>query len=287
VEIRQLQTFKTVADLNSFTRAAQTLQYSQASITSHIQQLEEEIGLPIFDRLGKNIQLTIVGQELYQYTVELLAVYSKIQHISSDDMPVKGEIRIGAAETITVYKLGAVLSEYKKNYPEVTISLINEDCLQLRESLYSGEIDLAITLEPKVNDPYLITHVWSEEPLVLIGERNHPLQTMDKAEGECIIFSPKNCALRQFFEGYLMEKGISTHNHLEFSNMEAIKQCVASGLGISLIPYMSAQTLLREDKIKVIESSIENPVFYAQISYHKNKWLSNAHKKFIELLLAD
>ncbi|MEW9052736.1 MAG: LysR family transcriptional regulator [Neobacillus sp.] len=287
MEIRQLQTFKTVADLNSFTRAAQTLQYSQASITAHIQQLEEEMGLPLFDRLGKNIHLTVVGQELYQYTVELLAVYSKIQHISSDDMPVKGEIRIGAAETITVYKLGAVLSEYKKNYPKVTISLINDDCLLLRERLHTGEIDLAITLEPMVNDPFLITHVWSEEPLVLIGERDHPLHTMNEAEGECIIFSPKKCALRQFFEGYLMEKGISTHNHLEFSNMEAIKQCVASGLGISLIPYMSAQTLLREDKIKVIESSIENPVFYAQISYHKNKWLSNAHKKFIELLLAD
>jgi DNA-binding transcriptional LysR family regulator len=287
VEIRQLQTFKTVADLKSFTKAAQTLQYSQASITSHIQQLEDEIGLPLFDRLGKNIQLTMVGHELYLHTVELLAVFTRIQHISSHDMPVKGEIRIGAAETITVYKLGAFLSEYKKNYPQVTFSLINDDCFPLRERLHSGEIDIAITLEPKVNDSFLFTHVWSEEPLVFIGERNHPLQTMDEANGECIIFSPKKCALRQYFEGYLIGKGISTYNHLEFSNMEAIKQCVASGLGISLIPYISAEPLLREDKMKVIEPSTENPVFYAQISYHKNKWLSNAHKKFIEMLLAD
>jgi DNA-binding transcriptional LysR family regulator len=285
IEIRQLQTFKTVADLNSFTKAAQTLQYSQASITSHIQQLEDEIGLSLFDRLGKQIQLTKIGQELYLHTVELLEVYSKIQHISSDEKSLKGEIRIGAAETITVYKLGSILSEYKNKYPEVTFSLINDDCLPLRERLHSGEIDIAITLEPKVHDPHLITETWLEEPLVFVGERNHSLKTIDEANGECIIFSPKKCALRQFFEGYLDQKGISTHNHLEFTSTEAIKQCVVSGLGISVLPFSSAEALLRDKKMRVIESSSENPKFYAQVSYHKNKWLSNAHKKFIEMVL--
>ncbi|MFK9095412.1 LysR family transcriptional regulator [Bacillus salipaludis] len=287
MEIRQLQTFKAVAELNSFTKAAQTLQYSQASITSHIQQLEDEIGLPLFDRLGKQIQLTMVGQELYLYAMELLAVYSKIQHISSHDQTIKGEIRIGASETVTVYKLGSVLSEYKKNYPGVTFSLINDDCLPLRERLHSGEIDIAITLEPKVNDPHLITEVWSEEPLVFVGERNHSLKTIDEANGKCFIFSPKKCALRQFFEGYLVGKGISTHNHLEFTSMEAIKQCVISGLGISMLPSLSAKDLLQDKKMKVFKSSFENPMFYAQVSYHKNKWLSKAHRKFIEMILED
>ncbi|OLS33432.1 LysR family transcriptional regulator [Bacillus sp. MRMR6] len=287
MEIRQLQTFKTVADLNSFTKAAQTLQYSQASITSHIQQLEEQIGLPLFDRLGKQIQLTMAGQELYQYVIELLAVYSKIQHISSDTLTMKGEIRIGAAESITVYKLGSVISKYRKIYPDVTFSLINDDCLPLRERLHTGEIDIAITLEPKVHDPYLITEVWSEEPLVFIGEKNHTFKTIEEANGECIIFSPKKCALRQFFETYLIRNGISTYNHLEFTSMEAIKQCVMSGLGISLLPYLSVEALLREEKMKVIESSSEHQTFYAQISHHKNKWLSKAHLKFIEMVLGD
>jgi DNA-binding transcriptional LysR family regulator len=287
IEIRQLQTFKTVAELSSFTKAAQTLQYSQASITSHIQQLEDEIGLPLFDRLGKQIQLTMVGQELYLYAVELLAVYSKIQHISSDDTTMKGEIRIGAAESVTVYKLGSILSEYKKNYPKVTFSLINDDCLPLRERLHTGEIDIAITLEPKVNDPQLITETWSEEPLVFVGERNHSFKTIEEATGECIIFSPKKCALRQFFEGYLIGKGIRTHNHLEFTSMEAIKQCVVSGLGVSMLPLLSAEELLRDKKMKVIESSSENPMFFAQVSYHKNKWLSKAHRKFIEMVLGE
>ncbi|MED4781152.1 LysR family transcriptional regulator [Brevibacillus choshinensis] len=287
MEIRQFQSFKTVVDLNSFTKAAQALQYSQATITSHIQQLEDEIGMPLFDRLGKKIQLTSVGHKMYQYVVELLTSYSKITHLSSDDLALKGELRIGASETVTVYKLASVLSKYKRKYPEVTVSLINDNCLPLRERLHSGELDIAITLEPKVNDQQLTVEVCSKEPLVFVEGFNHSKRTLVETNGECIIFSEKNCSLRRFFEELLIEKGMNTSNHLEFTSMEAMKQCVASGLGISLMPYISVEALLQEQKMKVIEFSDRDLMFYAQISYHKNKWLSKAHKKFIEMVLSN
>ncbi|MGC5326244.1 LysR family transcriptional regulator [Brevibacillus sp. SYSU BS000544] len=287
IDIRQFQTFKTVAELSSFTKAAQALQYSQATITSHIQQLEEELGVPLFDRLGKRIQLTAAGHELVPYVGELLAAHAKIKQISSDDMNLKGELRIGASETMTVYKLGPVLSQFKKSYPEVTISLINDNCLPLRERLHSGELDIAITLEPKVSDPQLATAVCSEEPLVFVGGNNLSISNISELNGECIIFSEKNCALRRFFDGYLSGRGIMAGNYLEFSSMEAMKQCIVSGLGISLMPYISVEGLLREGKMKVIEYVPDEPLlFYGQVSYHKNKWLSKANKKFIEMVLA-
>lgn len=285
IEIRQLQSFKTVVELNSFTKAAQTLQYSQASITSHIQQLEDEMGFPLFNRLGKQIQITEMGKEMYLYVVDLLTVHSKIKHISSNDYTLKGELRIGASETMTVYKLGSVISKYKKQYPDVTFSLINDHCHLLRERLHTGELDIAITLEPRVSDPQLTTKVLSEEQLVFVGERKHTVPSIEEAGGECFIFSANPCELRLFFEGYLIENEISMNNHLEFTSMEAMKQCVVSGLGISLMPYISVESLLQEDKMKIIKSSSENPVFSAQISYHRNKWLSKAHEKFIEMVL--
>ncbi|KIL41802.1 transcriptional regulator [Gordoniibacillus kamchatkensis] len=287
MEIRQLQSFKTVAELNSFTKAAQALQYSQASITSHIQQLEDELGASLFDRLGKQIQLTAVGQELYLYAVELLTAYSKIKHMSLGGAAMKGELRIGAAETLTAYKLGPVLAKYKKSYPEVAISLINDHCHLLRERLHKGELDIAITLEPKVSDPQLATEICSEEPLVIVGEGGHSIKTIEEAKGECFIFSEKNCSLRCFFEAYLAEKGVDTHNHMEFTSMETMKQCVVSGLGISLMPYISVEALLRDKKMKIIKPSSDNLTFYAQLSYHKNKWLSKAHRKFIEMVLSE
>ncbi|MFD2369019.1 LysR family transcriptional regulator [Brevibacillus sp. GCM10020057] len=285
MEIRQFQSFKAVVELNSFTKAAQALQYSQASITSHIQQLEDEIGAPLFDRLGKHIQLTPVGQELYLCVTELLGAYSKIKHISVDDLAVKGELRIGASETMTIYKLGPVLSRYKKQYPTVTISLINDDCLPLRERLHTGELDIAITLEPKVDDQQLTTVVCTEEPLVFVGEQGHSLQSIEDANGECMIFSQKNCALRRFFEAYLVRKGIRTDNQLVLTSMEAMKQCIMSGLGISLMPYISVKELIANNRMKVIPSSDESLMFFGQLSYHNNKWLSKAHKAFIEMVV--
>ncbi|TCP53412.1 LysR family transcriptional regulator [Tumebacillus sp. BK434] len=281
IEIRQFQTFKTVVDLKSFTKAAQALQYSQATITSHIQQLEAEMQTPLFDRLGKKIELTDFGRELYPYVEELLVTYSKIQFLSAGDHRIRGELRLGASETMTIYKLGPILSEYRRRYPEVNISLINDDCINLRGRIHAGEIDLAIVLEARVEDPNLTVEVYSEEPLVFIGGADLPIQHVEQADGECMIFTGKECSLRRFFETYLAGKGIDTANRLEFTSMEAIKQSVVSGLGISLIPAVSVEALLREHKVKSLSSAEGQPLFYAQVVYHKNKWLSPAHQKFL------
>lgn len=285
MEIRHFQTFKTVADLGSFTKAAQALQYSQATITAHVQGLEEEIGYPLFDRLGKKIALTAAGQELYPYATELLAAYAKIKHISEDDITVRGELRIGASETMTVYKLGPILSRFKSSYPDVRLSLINDNCIPLRERLHSGELDIAITLEPPVNDPQLVTQVFAEEPLVFVGGNESRIESIEELQGECIIFSEKNCSLRRAFESYMTGRGIDVGNHMEFTSMEAMKQCVVSGLGVSLMPRLSVEGLLLDNKMKVILSKGDTLSFHAQICYHKNKWLSRAHKRFIELVL--
>ncbi|MFF2886206.1 LysR family transcriptional regulator [Paenibacillus sp. NPDC057967] len=284
MDIRQFQTFKSAADLGSFTKAAQALQYSQATITSHIQQLEEEIGYPLFDRLGKRIVLTEAGKELYPYVVELLTAYSKIKHISEDNHTVRGELRIGASETMTVYKLGPVLSQFKKQYPEVTLSLINDNCMPLREMLHTGELDIAVTLEPHVDDPQLIAIPFLESPLVFVGGSHLAARSMGELQDECIIFSEKNCSLRRTFESYMERKAWTVGSHMEFTSMEAMKQCVVSGLGISLMPYMSVEGMLRSKDMAALQTDDEL-TFYGQVCYHKNKWLSRAHRTFMEMVL--
>lgn len=284
MDIRQFQTFKAVVDFNSFTKAAQALQYSQATITSHIQQLEEGMGVPLFDRLGKKIQLTAYGRELYNYVEELLVAYAKIKDISANEQSLQGELRIGASETITIYRLGDILSTYRTSYPGVNISFVMDDCIRLREKLHEGLLDIVITLEPKFDDPNLVVEPFSTERMVFIGGRDHSLANIEEAREECMILSGENCALRRFFIRFLEAKGIAPVHQLEFSSMEAIKQCVVNGLGVSLMPFISVESLLDEQKVKMIPCD-EPLFFYAQIVYHKNKWLSRAHKKFIELML--
>ena len=113
MEIRHLITFEKVVELGSFTNAADYLGYTQSTITTHIQELEKSIGTKLFDRVGRKNILTLGGQELIKYTKELLQIIDKINNISIDD-EIKGEIKIGAPESITVYMLQPILKEYKK-----------------------------------------------------------------------------------------------------------------------------------------------------------------------------
>lgn len=284
MDIRQFQTFKSAAELGSFTKTAHALQYSQATITSHIQQLEEEIGYPLFDRLGKRIALTGAGKELYPYVLELLGAYSKIKHISDNEHTVRGELRIGASETMTVYQLGPVLSQFKRLYPEVTLSLHNDNCMPLREKLHSGELDIAVTMEPIVEDAGLIAIPFLESPLVFVGGNHLTGCSVEEAQDQCIIFSEKNCSLRRTFESYMEGKAWVAGSHMEFTSMEAMKQCIVSGLGISLMPRMSVEGLLRSEELAELRTD-DTLTFYGQVCYHKNKWLSRAHQAFIDLVL--
>ncbi|QZY54536.1 LysR family transcriptional regulator [Crassaminicella profunda] len=290
MEIRQLKTFKKVVELRNFSKTAKELNYGQSTVTEHIQILEREIGTPLFDRLGKKIRVTSVGKELYGYVVELLDIHNKIKNISIDKDNLNGHIAIGASESIIVYRLQPVLSRFRENYPNVNITLISDHCSKLKEKLYTGQVDLTITLEPAIDNKDLVVNRVNEEPLVFISGLGNNVEKIsvdnkDEISKECIIFTEKECALRRFFENYLYNKSITPISTLEFSTIEAIKQCVASELGISLLPEMCVKDLIRDKKVKIIGSEDQEIKFLTQLAYHKNKWLSPLLKEFMKYSL--
>lgn len=290
MDIKQLQTFKTIVELNSFTKAASRLGYAQSSITAHIQMIEDELGTPVFERLGKTIAVTSAGRQLYDYTIELLSIYSKIKSISAGSQDIKGDLRLGSSETFTVYRLGTILFKYKEKFPNVNITLINDNCEQLKKRLFTGELDIAFTLEPKVKEQDLELTVLTEEPLVFVKSHNYKSLNIGneercKSKEECMIFTEKNCSLRKFFESYLTRNNIAVKSTLVFSSMETIKQCVASGLGISLLPLVSARSLIEDNKVMVMDDYDMNLKLYGQMVYHKDKWISPAMREFINLTI--
>ena len=290
MEIRKFQTFKKVVELKSFSKAAESLYYGKSTVSEHIQSLEREVGAPLFDRLGKTINVTDIGNELYKYVVELLNTYDMIKNISVDKIDVKGELNIGVSESLVIYRLNSVLSQFNQAYPNVNLKLISDNCYKLREKLYAGELDLIITLEPQTDFEDLITHKISEESLVFISGREVDIKNInrenkDEIEKKCFIFTEKECSLRRFFQNYLYNIDVSPVRTLEFSSIEAIKQCVVSNLGVSLLPQFCVEDLIEAKKIRVIKGNGDKIRFSTQISYHKNKWLSPLLTEFMKYLL--
>lgn len=281
MEIRQFQTFVTIVELGGFSKAAEQLGYAQSTITSHIQILENDIGAALFDRLGKNIILTNAGKELVPYAKEMLNIYNNIKNIASDSSCVSGDLIIGAGESLSVYRLGEILKEFKKNFPKVNIILKNSICSDLRNKLRSGELDIVFTIEPEIKDKDLIVKKLKNENMTFVGSSEDELSFLSSN----IVFTEKGCSLRIFFENYLNQKKIKYANPLEFSSIETIKKCVINGLGISLLPLYAVKNEIKDGSIKAVRLEEKFNKFSTQLIYHKDKRISLAMSKFIEIAL--
>lgn len=292
MEIRHLQTFITIVELEGFTKAAEHLGYAQSTITSHVQILEDELGAALFDRLGKKIVLTNVGKELVPYAKQILNAYREIRNISLERNGISGDLIIGAGESLSIYRLGKILKEYKKNFPKVNIILKNSICSDLRSKLHSGELDIIFTIEPEIMDKDIVVRNLKDECMGIIGAPDADLEFLStNSESidarESIIFSEKGCSFRITYENYLKQKKIKYSNPLAFSSIEAIKKCVMNGLGISFLPFYAVENEIKEGSLKMIEVSEPFGKFKTQLAYHKNKNISLAMSKLIEIALKD
>jgi DNA-binding transcriptional LysR family regulator len=287
LELRHLKTFKVVADMGGFTRAAEALGYAQSTITSHIQSLERELGRPLFDRLGKTVVLTSAGERLYEYAAQILRLSQAAESAVTDDSQPAGKLTIGAPESLTVYRLPAIIREYKERYPDVQIVLMPSQCWEMSPKLRAGELDVAFLLAPPAEEPDLQVETLLAEPMALIASPQHPLKDRACVHPEDLIHetllkTEKGCSYRHCFEHDM--KSVRPAHEIEFWNIEAIKQCVMAGLGIAYLPRVTVETELKEGKLIALPWYQDQPVVLTQLAYHKNKWLSPALRAFVDMV---
>ena len=289
MDIKHFRTFRAIVELGSFSKAAIELNYSASTVTEHIQLLENDIGAPIFNRLGKKITLTSVGKDLYKHVLELFTVLDQIENVSFSNSLAKGTLKIGASESLIVYSFGDLIKKFRLKYPNVELILISDSCENLRNRLRLDEVDLILTLEPKVEHAEFVTTYIQDEELVFISGVDAQYKAIDRGHNEALseltyIFTEGNCALRKYFKAYLKSRNIQPRSELSFSSIEAIKHCVVNNLGISLLPKMSVSQLKESDMIQYVQVATERLTVTSQFSYHKDKWRSPLLEGFIELI---
>jgi DNA-binding transcriptional LysR family regulator len=276
MELRHLITLKTIVEKGGFKKAAEHLGYAQSSVTNHIKELEEEVGNPLFDRLGKKVILTHYGQRFLSYAVKIIDLYT--QALNTDEEPT-GDLTIGISESLTICRVPSILLEYKKSHPKVNISLKSLDHYDITSSLQNGDIDLALVLE---KDDWLLPLLHCErlkrERMVLISppEKEEDMRT--------VLYTERTCSYKSVFEEYIRYKQMDVKDSLDFQSIEAIKQCVRSGLGISMVPYFSVKEEIESNKLKGEEVAPEHPSISTFLAYHKDKWLSPSMNSMISLI---
>jgi len=288
VETRHLITFRRIAEVESFTEAARQLGYSQSTVSAHVQALEEAVGGPLFDRSGRRPRLTEIGCRLRDLSEEILSLEDRVRGLGCEGAAPSGELRIAAGESVTVARLGEVLTAYRRNFPSVSLSLRNSFCAVMIDWILRGEADLAVVIMPPLNHADLEVRTLSEEEMVFVAAPwTEPdalvraLETGRMEEG--FIFTERGCSYRIAVEHFFRSRGLVPERTMELWSMEAIRRCVQSGLGFSLVPRMYVAEDLRRGTIRELEAPPLGEVFRIQLAWRRNRRLSAAAREFVRI----
>jgi DNA-binding transcriptional LysR family regulator len=286
LDLRQLQTFRAAAERGSFTRAAAALGYVQSNVTAHIQALEAELGVPLFDRVGRQVILTDAGRRLLDYAGRLLALAEEARQAVSETTA--GEVTIGAPETLCTYRLPALLRAARERLPQVRVVFRPLPATQLRQHVRAGSLDLAFTLEPRRETAGLRVEPLADEPVLLLAPPGHPLVKEPEVRPiqiarEPVLLTEAGCAYRALFEQALAEAGEMPGETLEFSSVEAIKQCVIAGMGLAVLPAVAvAGEVARGDLAPLAWTGPALDVT-TQLVWNAERWCSPALGSFLAL----
>jgi len=282
MDIKNFRTLKKIIELGSFSKAAQALGYAQSTVTFHIQALEDYYDTPVFNRIGKSVELTQFGHMLSEQADILLNAYDVLENYSISECHPKGVIRIGAPESLMLYRLPDIVKEYKQTYPNVEIVIINDLCPQLRDRLSSHDLDISFLLQPEYKYHHLKSILLKKEEMCFVAPCDYQGDDFLPEESQMVLYTEKDCDYRLMFSSYLKSRNFYPTNTLETGSVEAIKKYIYYGLGISYLPLYSVAEDAKQKKLRIKEHT-SSVTLFTQLVYHKNKWLNPALKAFIDL----
>lgn len=288
MELRQLLTFRMVANTMSFTQAANALNYVQSSVTAQIQALETELGVRLFDRLSKRIVLTDAGQRLLWYTERILSLTDEARIVVGGSDEPMGTLTISASESLSIYRLPAVLQKFRERFPQV--QLLFRPCSQIEQQRYvsEGVVDLAFILSEPIHSRSLVVEQLIVEPVVIVAPPDHRLASQpcihpNDLAGEMVVLTEMGCSYRNIFERMLKSGGIHPTTTMEFHSVEAIKQCVMAGIGITALPAYVVANEVAQHRLIVLNWCGGEMQVVTQMVRHKEKWLSPALDAFLQV----
>ncbi len=238
MDVLSLKTFEAVAQQGGITGAAQLLHTVQSNITQRIRTLESELGLALFNRHSRGMELTRAGHRLLPYVLRIMALMDEAQAAAKGEQDTPAPLVIGSMETTAAVRLPALLASFRQLQPQVAISLETGPTAALIGAVLERRVDGAFVAGP-LSNPALTSQLAFEEELVLVSSVNWERagdigKRLDK--GAAAIMFKTGCSYRQRFEQLLSERGWPRFTRLEMGTLEGILGCVAAEVGISLLP---------------------------------------------------
>ena len=291
MELRNLVTFTHVAELGSFTKAAEQLGYSQSTISFQIKQLEEELDCLLFERINHTVTLTERGHDLVAYAHQVLTLTDAFKEGMSKNEELHGHIHIVTPDSVCDDMINAHYIDFHNQYPNVSIKFTTADTLVMFDMLDHNEADVIITLD---NHAYHKDYVIAkEEPLSMhfVASSRSPLANKKRLKIADIIHEP--FVLTEYGQGYrrvldkeLAKKSLEITPVLEIGRTDIITTLVANSTMLSYLPDFVTKDYIESGALCYLDVCDMQLEIWKQLIYHKHKWLSKSLKTVIDYIKA-
>ncbi|MDG6884427.1 HTH-type transcriptional regulator CysL [Clostridium perfringens] len=287
MNFRKLKIFFETAKCLNMTKVAKSMYISQPSISQAIAELESDLDVKLFDRIGKRLYLTHDGEVYFEYSRRILNLYEEANSIiRSSKEGQKGKIIIGASTTIGIYILPKLIKEFNELHKNIEISLIIENTQLIEELIIENKVDIAL-VEGYVKSNELEVFDIGKDELVFISNPNNPIFLKDKItlkdlENENFIMRESGSGTREIIENYLIKQGCNYNVYMELGNTEAIVKVVETGLGIACVSCKAIEKRINDGLIKEIKIDDIKVNRDLYLIYHNDKFISRNLKIFID-----
>ena len=289
MEIRNLISFAHVAELNSFTKAAKTLGYSQSTISFQIKQLESELDCLLFERINNTISLTERGAELLEYAHKVSKLTDDFKQLRKSKKELSGHLHILAPDSVCEDMMLHNYIDFNRTYPEISLKFSTGDTLQMFQLLSHNEGDIMMTLDYHIYDSdYVIA---KEEPIKMhfVTGASSPyakssVLTLKEICKFPFLLTEKSVGYRQALDSLLAKNSLELHPILEIGRTDIITDMLEAGAGVSFLPDFVTQEKVKSGQLAYIEVKDASFDIWKQLIYHKNKWISKSLEALINYI---
>jgi len=287
MELRNLITFIHVAELGSFTRAAERLGYAQSTVSFQIKQLEDELDCLLFERINHTVTLTMRGRELVSYAHQIRALTDEFKESLEQEKDCSGHIHIVAPDSVCDDMINRSYIDFHGKYPLISVRFTTGDTAFLLEMLDHNEADVAITLDNRLyNRDYVIAKE-KQLPMHFVANKKSKFAdakglSVNDIINEPFILTEYGQGYRRVFDKELAKRSLEITPVLEIGRTDIITSLISQGDMISFLPDFVTSDMVNSGNLCYLDVCDINIEIWKQLIYHKNKWMSKSIKTFIE-----
>lgn len=289
MDTKNLLAFKTIVQMGSYQKAADVLGYTPSTITFQIKQLEQELSLQLFEKIGRRMVLTEAGQNILPIVDEILQSCDIISNYGRTLEETEGTLTVAMPETLLIYRMQEVLHDFKEQAPNVNLYVYIGNCDKVRDDVLKGSVDIGIHYDVCQDHSSICCEKIGEHHACLVtypelDENEMDFISPDQTKRVSMINYYADSIFQEKIEEYLKGKNIVISTMMELWSVEAIKKNVMNQLGIAYLPQDSVAEEIEKGTLKKIKTDIDDMPIDVVCEFHKNKWMSPQMELFLELV---